>query len=76
MASRDINHTSIISWSIGDEEVEQIYCDELSEIAGVLHTIIKDEDSSTPTTASMNLAQPGKQGSPLLGFLDVLTINY
>lgn len=76
MIRRDRNHPSIISWSIGNEVGEQKFPKELAEIATLLHTIVREEDPTRPSTASMNVAQPGNEGAAFPEIMDVLSINY
>lgn len=76
MIRRDGNHPSIIAWSVGNEVGEQMHSQELAEIATMLQKIVGEEDSSRPSTASMNYAQPGNEGAPFVKILDVLSINY
>lgn len=76
MIRRDRNHPSIISWSFGNEVGEQRFPEELSEIATRLHDIVLKEDPTRPSTASMNLAQPGNDGAAFPEIMDVLSINY
>lgn len=76
MIRRDGNHPSIIAWSIGNEVGEQMHSVKLAEIASTLHEIVREEDPTRPSTASMNYAQPGNEGAPMSDILDVLSINY
>ena len=76
MIRRDRNHPSIISWSFGNEVGEQRFPEELAEIATRLHNIVREEDPTRPSTASMNVAQPGNSGAAFPEIMDVLSINY
>ena len=76
MIRRDRNHPSIISWSFGNEVGEQRFPEELAEIATLLHDIVRQEDPTRPSTASMNVAQPGNDGAAFPEIMDVLSINY
>ena len=76
MIRRDRNHPSIISWSFGNEVGEQRFPEELAEIATPLHGIVREEDPTRPSTASMNVAQPGNDGAAFPEIMDVLSINY
>jgi beta-galactosidase len=76
MIRRDRNHPSIISWSFGNEVGEQRFPEELAEIATLLHGIVREEDPTRPSTASMNVAQPGNDGAAFPEIMDVLSINY
>ena len=55
---RDRNCPSVIMWSYGNEVGEQYTGKDGAIIAKQLHNIIKDEDPTRPTTASMNFAKP------------------
>jgi Beta-galactosidase/beta-glucuronidase len=70
---RDKNHPSIIEWSFGNEVGEQYTDEEGAAIAKRLHDIVKDEDSTRPTTASMNYAKPNM---PFPATMDIITLNY
>ncbi len=70
---RDRNHPAIMAWSFGNEVGEQ-YTDKAgAEIAKKLHDIVREEDSTRPSTASMNYAKPDM---PFPQQLDVLSLNY
>lgn len=73
MIRRDKNHPSIILWSFGNEVGEQYTGEEGAELAKKLHTIVKEEDASRPTTIAMNYAKPTM---PLPGVVDVIGLNY
>jgi beta-galactosidase len=70
---RDRNHPSVIMWSLGNEVGEQYIGKNGAEIAQKLHDIAKDEDSTRPTTTSMNYAKPHM---PFAGVMDVINLNY
>ncbi|KAI3390760.1 hypothetical protein diail_8698 [Diaporthe ilicicola] len=69
---RDINHPSVMVWSIGNEIPEQF-----SAAGGptgqVLKNIVYSEDGTRPITSALNGAQPG---SALADVLDVESLNY
>lgn len=73
---RDRNHPSIIMWSFGNEVGEQQHGEEGAIIGNLLRGIVHEEDSTRPTTSSMNFAQPGNAGDPFPGIMDVLSLNY
>ncbi len=70
---RDRNHPSVIIWSYGNEVGEQYTGEEGAELAKQLHDIVKDEDPTRPSTASMNYAKPDM---PFSDVMDVITLNY
>ncbi|WP_233632507.1 beta-galactosidase GalB [Parapedobacter sp. ISTM3] len=70
---RDRNHPSIIAWSFGNEVGEQYTGEEGAAIAKKLHNIVKEEDPSRPTTASMNFAKPDM---PFAKAMDIISLNY
>jgi beta-galactosidase len=70
---RDRNHPSIILWSFGNEVGEQTSGESGAEVARRLHDIVREEDPTRPTTASMNAAEPKM---PFPQALDVLSLNY
>jgi beta-galactosidase len=70
---RDRNCPSIILWSFGNEVGEQYTGEEGAVIAKRLHDIVKEEDSTRPTTVAMNFA---KSDMPLPKVLDVIGLNY
>jgi beta-galactosidase len=70
---RDKNHPSVIAWSYGNEVGEQYTADTGAMIAKKLHDIVKEEDSTRPTTASMNYAKPGM---PFPAVMDMISLNY
>ena len=70
---RDCNHPSVIAWSTGDEVGEQDTAEEGAAVAARLREIVKEEDPTRPTTASMNYAKPQM---PLPTVTDVISLNY
>ena len=70
---RDRNHPSVIAWSFGNEVGEQYTGEEGAAIARLLNNIVKEEDNSRPSTASMNYAKPDM---PFSGTMDLLSLNY
>lgn len=70
---RDRNSPSVIMWSIGNEVGEQYTAEEGAKIAQRLHDIVKQEDSSRPTAASMNFAKPDMALPPVM---DTISLNY
>ncbi len=70
---RDRSHPSVIAWSFGNEVGEQYTADAGAKLAMRLSGIVKEEDSSRPTTASMNYAKPDM---PFPLSMDVLSLNY
>lgn len=73
MIRRDNNHPSVFVWSFGNEVGEQ-YTDKAGAmLAEKLYAIVKDEDSTRPTTIAMNYAKPGM---PLPAVPDIIGLNY
>ena len=70
---RDRNHPSIFSWSFGNEVGEQYTGEAGAAVAQRLNDIVKDEDSTRPTTLSMNYAKPDM---PLPAVADIISLNY
>ncbi len=70
---RDRNHPSVIMWSVGNEVGEQYTGEDGANVARRLHSIVKEEDPTRPTTNSMNFAKPPM---PLPGVFDVISLNY
>ncbi|CAG9978311.1 unnamed protein product [Clonostachys byssicola] len=74
---RDRNHASVIAWSYGNEVLEQRYGGtEGAELSRTLRAFVEDEDSSRPSTASLNYAQPGNDGDEFTQTMDLLGLNY
>ncbi|MFT3738177.1 MAG: beta-galactosidase GalB [Breznakibacter sp.] len=70
---RDRNHPSVIAWSFGNEVGEQYTGGDGARIAAKLHGIVKEEDPTRPTTASMNFAKPDMPFPPMM---DIIGLNY
>ena len=70
---RDKNHPSVIMWSTGNEVGEQYTGSKGASIAAKLREIAHEEDSTRPTTASMNYA---KSGMPFPKETEVISLNY
>jgi beta-galactosidase len=70
---RDRNHPSVILWSFGNEVGEQYTTEAGAAVGRRLHDIIKEEDATRPTTASMNYAKPDM---PFPAMMDVISLNY
>lgn len=73
MIRRDWNHPSVILWSFGNEVGEQYTGEEGATLAKKLNSIVKEEDTTRPTTIAMNYAKPNM---PLPGVVDVIGLNY
>lgn len=73
MLRRDRNHPSIVMWSVGNEVGEQYTGEEGAAIGRRLHGIVREEDPTRPTTASMNWAKPDM---PFATAFDVINLNY
>ncbi|KAI1373366.1 glycoside hydrolase family 2 protein [Hypoxylon crocopeplum] len=69
---RDRNHPSVIIWSVGNEVGEQQNAAG-AKIAKELHDIVREEDPTRPSTASMNAAKPDM---PFPQALDIVSLNY
>jgi beta-galactosidase len=70
---RDRNNPSVIIWSFGNEVGEQYTGAEGASLAGRLHDIIREEDSTRPSTSAMNWAKPGM---PFAAIPDIISLNY
>lgn len=70
---RDRNHPSVIMWSYGNEVGEQYTGKEGAALAERLNSIVKEEDSTRPTTLAMNYARPNM---PFPCVPDVIGLNY
>lgn len=73
---RDRNHASVVAWSFGNEVGEQQHGEEGAIIGHKLHDMVLEEDTTRPTTASMNFAQPDNAGAPFPPIMDILSLNY
>ncbi|KAI0173987.1 glycoside hydrolase superfamily [Pestalotiopsis sp. NC0098] len=69
---RDVNHPSVIAWSIGNEIPEQ-RTDEGAATGQILYDIVHEEDTTRPVTSALNNGQPG---DGLADLLDVISLNY
>lgn len=70
---RDRNHPSVVMWSYGNEVEEQYTATEGAALAQMLDDIVKEEDSSRPTTLSMNYAKPDMEFPKIP---DIIGLNY
>ena len=70
---RDRNCPSIIMWSFGNEVGEQYTAEEGARVAKRLYDIVKEEDTTRPTTLAMNFA---KSDMPLPIVPDAIGLNY
>ena len=70
---RDRNSPSVIVWSTGNEVGEQYTAEAGAAVAERLADIVREEDPTRPTTASMNYAKPSM---PFPAALDLLSLNY
>jgi len=73
MISRDINHPSIILWSIGNE-IPGMDSPEVVRTAKLLADFVRQSDPSRLVTAAVNGLNPGKD--PFFGALDIAGYNY
>ena len=73
MVRRDRNSPSIVMWSYGNEVGEQYTGEEGAALGIYLGSLIKDEDSTRPTTSAMNWAKPSM---PYPTSMDVISLNY
>ena len=70
---RDRNCPSVIMWSFGNEVGEQYTAEEGAAVGKRLYDIIKEEDSTRPTTCAMNYAKPDMA---LPTVPDIIGLNY
>ncbi|KAF1996302.1 glycoside hydrolase family 2 protein [Amniculicola lignicola CBS 123094] len=70
---RDRNHPSVLAWSFGNEVGEQTTGESGAVLARRLHEIVREEDPTRHTTASMNAAEPNM---PFPQALDIVSLNY
>ncbi|OTA60833.1 glycoside hydrolase family 2 protein [Hypoxylon sp. EC38] len=70
---RDRNHPSVVAWSFGNEVSEQSTGTVGATLARELHDIVREEDPTRQSTASMNTAKPD---SPFAQALDIISLNY
>jgi beta-galactosidase len=73
LVRRDRNSPSVIMWSFGNEVGEQYTGEEGASLAKRLHDIVKEEDSTRPTTSAMNWAKPDM---PMPEVMDIISLNY
>lgn len=73
LVRRDRNHPSVIMWSTGNEVGEQYTEQAGAELSMKLRRIVEEEDSTRPTTVSMNYAKP-----PMVfpDPVEVISLNY
>jgi beta-galactosidase len=70
---RDRNHPSIYAWSFGNEVGEQSSGASGAAIAQRLSKMMREEDPTRPSTASMNAAQPNQ---PFADAMGIISLNY
>jgi beta-galactosidase len=70
---RDRNHPSVMMWSFGNEVGEQYTDEKGAAVTSRLNAIVKEEDTTRPTTVSMNYAKPNM---PMPAVVDVIGLNY
>lgn len=73
LVRRDRNHPSVFIWSTGNEVGEQYTGEEGAAIASRLRDIVREEDPTRPTSASMNWAKPDM---PFPRAMDLISLNY
>ena len=73
MVLRDMNHPSVIMWSIGNE-IPNRHTPEVVEVAKQLRNFIQGIDSSRPVTAAVNDLNPDKD--PYFALLNIAGYNY
>lgn len=70
---RDRNCPSVMIWSFGNEVGEQYTDTAGAAVAKRLYNIVKEEDSTRPTTTAMNFSKPDM---PLSAVPDAIGLNY
>ncbi len=79
LVRRDRNHPSVIMWSLFNEEGLQVN-EEGMEIARVMNAVVKQLDTTRPTTGAQNKGQLGPDGkvnpNNAAHGVDVVGINY
>lgn len=70
---RDRNHPSVISWSYGNEVHEQYTNETGAALSARLREIVRQEDPTRLSTASMNYAMPNMS---FPGVLEIISLNY
>jgi len=70
---RDRNHPSVIMWSFGNEVGEQYTGERGAAIAKRLSDMVKQEDTTRPTTTAINWAKPD---TPISEVPDIIGLNY
>ena len=70
---RDRNHPSVMLWSYGNEVGEQYTGAEGAAVSQKIVDIMKEEDPTRLTTASMNYAKPDMEFPTVM---DVINLNY
>lgn len=79
LVRRDRNHPSVILWSLFNEEGLEVN-EEGMEIARVMNAVVKQLDTTRPTTGAQNKGQLGPDGKAnpqnAAQSLDVVGINY
>lgn len=73
LVRRDRNHPSVFIWSTGNEVGEQYTAEDGAAIASRLRDIVREEDPTRPTSASMNWAKPDM---PFPRAMDLISLNY
>ncbi|RYP65722.1 hypothetical protein DL771_008167 [Monosporascus sp. 5C6A] len=70
---RDRNHPSVVAWSYGNEVGEQYMDGAGAALARALRGLLREEDATRSSTASMNYAKPHMPFPAALGFI---SLNY
>jgi beta-galactosidase len=73
MVQRDVNHPSVIMWSIGNE-IPNRDKPEVVDVAGQLAAFVRGLDNSRPITAAVNDVEEDKD--PFFSVLDIAGYNY